>query len=43
VASGIVGRRPFEIFLLVVLSVLLVALLPGWAASRVPPSLALGE
>jgi putative ABC transport system permease protein len=43
VASGIVGRRPFEIFLLVVLSVLLVALLPGWAASRVSPSLALGE
>jgi putative ABC transport system permease protein len=43
VASGIVGRRPLEIFLLVVLSVLLVALLPGWAASRVPPSLALEE
>jgi putative ABC transport system permease protein len=43
VASGIVGRRPLEIFLLVVLSVLLVALLPGWAASRVPPRLALEE
>jgi putative ABC transport system permease protein len=43
VAGGIVGRRPLEIFLLVVLSVLLVAILPGWAASRVPPGLALEE
>jgi putative ABC transport system permease protein len=43
VASGIVGRRPFEIFLLVILSVLLVAVLPGWAASRVSPGLALEE
>jgi len=32
-----------EIFLIVVLSVLLVAVLPGWAASRVAPSLALEE
>jgi putative ABC transport system permease protein len=43
VASGTVGRRPLEIFLLVTLSVLLVAVLPGWAASRVPPGLALEE
>jgi putative ABC transport system permease protein len=43
VASGIVGRRPLEIFLIVVLSVLLVAVLPGWAASRVSPGLALEE
>jgi putative ABC transport system permease protein len=43
VASGVVGRRPLEIFLIVVLSVLLVAVLPGWAASRVAPSLALEE
>jgi putative ABC transport system permease protein len=43
VAGGAVGRRPLEIFLLVVVSVLLVAALPGWAASRVPPGLALEE
>ena len=43
VASGVVGRRPLEIFLIVVLSVLLVAVLPGWAASRVSPGLALEE
>jgi len=43
VAAGTIGRRPLEIFLLVVLSVLLVAVFPGWAASRVPPSLALEE
>lgn len=43
VASGVIGRRPLEIFLIVVLSVLLVAVLPGWAASRVAPSLALEE
>jgi len=43
VAGGTVGRRPLEIFLLVVVSVLLVAVLPGWAASRVPPGLALEE
>jgi len=43
VAGGAVGRRPLEIFLIVVVSVLLVAALPGWAASRVPPGLALEE
>jgi putative ABC transport system permease protein len=43
VAGGAVGRRPLEIFLLVVVSVLLVAALPGWAASRVPPGLALED
>jgi putative ABC transport system permease protein len=43
VAGGAVGRRPLEIFLLVVVSVLLVAVLPGWAASRVRPGLALEE
>jgi len=43
VAGGVVGRRPLEIFLLVVLSVLLISILPGWAASRVPPGLALEE
>jgi putative ABC transport system permease protein len=43
VASGVVGRRPLEIFLIVVLTVLLVSVLPGWAASRVSPALALEE
>ena len=43
VAGGAIGRRPLEIFLLVVVSVLVVAILPGWAASRVPPALALEE
>lgn len=43
VAGGTIGRRPLEIFLLVVLSVLLISILPGWAASRVPPGLALEE
>jgi putative ABC transport system permease protein len=43
VASGVVGRRPLEIFLIVVLSVLLVAIVPGWAASRVAPGLALED
>jgi putative ABC transport system permease protein len=43
VAAGAVGRRPLEIFLLVIVSVLLIAVLPGWAASRVPPGLALEE
>lgn len=43
VAGGTIGRRPLEIFVLVVLSVLLISTLPGWAASRVPPGLALEE
>ena len=43
VATGAIGRRPLEIFLLVIVSVLLIAVLPGWAASRVPPGLALEE
>jgi putative ABC transport system permease protein len=43
VAGGAIGQRPLEIFALVVVSVLLVAVLPGWVASRVPPGLALEE
>ena len=43
VASGAVGRRPLEIFLLVVASVMLIAVVPGWAASRVSPNLALED
>jgi putative ABC transport system permease protein len=43
VASGAIGLRPLEIFLLVIASVLLVAALPGWVASRVRPGLALEE
>ncbi len=43
VASFATGRRPFEIFLLVVAVVLVVAAIPGWFASRVSPTLALDE
>lgn len=43
VAGGTIGRRPLEIFALVVVSVLLISILPGWVASRVPPGLALEE
>jgi putative ABC transport system permease protein len=43
VSSGTIGQRPIEIFLVVVVSVLVVAVVPGWAASRVPPGLALED
>lgn len=43
VASFATGRRPIEIFLLVVAVVLVVAAIPGWFASRVLPTLALDE
>jgi putative ABC transport system permease protein len=43
VASPTTGFRPAEIFALVLASVLLAVALPGWRASRVPPSLALNE
>jgi hypothetical protein len=43
VASGVAGRRPLEIFLIVVCSVLLAAVIPGWVVSRVSPTLALEE
>jgi putative ABC transport system permease protein len=43
VASFATGRRPFEIFLVVVAIVLVVAAIPGWLASRVSPTLALDE
>jgi putative ABC transport system permease protein len=37
------GARPFEIFVLVLVLALLIASAPGWAASRVPPGLALED
>jgi putative ABC transport system permease protein len=43
VAGLATGRRPFEIFALVVIIVLAVAAVPGWLASRVSPTLALDE
>jgi putative ABC transport system permease protein len=43
VASLVTAGRPFEIFALVVLAVLALAAIPGWIASRVPPTLAFGE
>lgn len=43
VASLNADRRPFEIFLFVAASVLIAAVIPGWLASRVPPTLALEE
>jgi putative ABC transport system permease protein len=43
VAGIVAGRRPLEIFVLVVASVLAVATIPGWFASRVPATLALEE
>jgi putative ABC transport system permease protein len=43
VIGGFLGRRPLETFVLVVLSVLLIATIPGWLASRVSPELALAE
>ncbi len=43
VAGLATGRRPFEIFALVVVIVLVVAAIPGWLASRVSPTFALDE
>jgi putative ABC transport system permease protein len=43
VASLVTAGRPFEIFVLVVIAVLVLAAIPGWIASRVPPTLAFGE
>ncbi len=43
VSNGTIGQRPVEIFLVVIASVLVVAVVPGWVASRVPPSLALED
>jgi putative ABC transport system permease protein len=43
VASLVTAGRPLEIFVLVVLVVLALAAIPGWAASRVAPTLAFGE
>ncbi|HEX4435877.1 MAG TPA: FtsX-like permease family protein [Solirubrobacteraceae bacterium] len=43
VASLVTAGRPFEIFALVVIAVLALAAVPGWIASRVPPTLAFGE
>lgn len=43
VISGFLSGRPLETFALVVVSVLLVASIPGWLASRVSPKLALAE
>jgi putative ABC transport system permease protein len=43
VAGLATGRRPFEIFVLVVAIVLVVAAIPGWLASRVSPTFALDE
>lgn len=43
VAVGVTGRRPLEIFLIVVCSVSLASMVPGWVASRVSPTLALEE
>jgi len=43
VAGFATGRRPLEIFLLVVAIVLVAATIPGWLASRVSPTLALDE
>ncbi len=43
VASGAAVQRPLEIFALVLVTVSLVAAIPGWFASRVSPTLALDE
>jgi putative ABC transport system permease protein len=43
VASLVTAGRPFEILALVVIAVLALAAVPGWIASRVPPTLAFGE
>jgi putative ABC transport system permease protein len=43
VAGVAAGRRPIEIFALVILAVLSIVALPGWLASRVPATLALND
>jgi putative ABC transport system permease protein len=43
VATLVTAGRPFEIFMLVVISVLVLSAIPGYLASRVAPSLAFGE
>ncbi len=43
VAGLATGRRPIEIFALVIVVVLVVAAIPGWVASRVSPTFALDE
>jgi putative ABC transport system permease protein len=43
VARIATGARPFEIFALVLAAALALVAVPGWLASRVPPSLALEE
>jgi putative ABC transport system permease protein len=43
VASAASAARPLELFALVLGAALLIAAVPGWRASRVPPALALGE
>jgi putative ABC transport system permease protein len=43
VASLAASRRPFEILALVIVIALIVVAVPGWAASRVSPTLALDE
>jgi putative ABC transport system permease protein len=43
VASLIATARPLEIFAAVVLTVLAIAAVPGWLASRVPPMLAFDD
>ncbi len=43
VASLAASRRPFEVVALVIAVALILAAIPGWAASRVSPTLALDE
>ncbi len=43
VAGVATSARPIEIFALVIAAVLAIVSLPGWLASRVPPTLALNE
>jgi putative ABC transport system permease protein len=43
VATLVTATRPLEIFVVVVATVLALAAIPGWLASRVAPTLAFGE
>jgi putative ABC transport system permease protein len=43
VATLVTAARPLEIFALVVIAVLALSAIPGYLASRVPPTLAFGE
>lgn len=43
VAIVATGTRPLEIFALVLATVMIIAAIPGWLASRVPPRLALQD